>query len=421
MQLSFQKVIATLISVIHMIMALFGLMPLPKSNLNANTVNVFVHGLGGWGDYDALNQVMPYWGMQGGNLLTLLEKEGYECYAASVGPVSSAWDRACELYAQLTGGVVDYGAAHSAEHNHARYGRTYEALFDGWSSERQINLLGHSFGGPTVRLFAQLCDEGDTAEQAATPADEISPLFLGGMCERIHSVTTLAGVNNGSTAAGEPGDESALMSMFMTIAKLMGNLPVINGIYDLKLEQFGITGIPGDWKLNIATNDKIKNMTSGKDHAGYDLTLIGAQDLNSHTELNPDIYYFAYALNATEFDGDGNLVFSPTVNQSSPAVTIGSSMGMVNKDLPYTVGGITVDESWLPHDGMVNVISALHPFGQAYTEFDSQSSIQAGIWNEMPIIHGMEHMYFMMGDGSGDITLLFNFFMQHLAYLDTTY
>ena len=43
-----------------------------------------------------------------------------------------AWDRACELYARLTGTTVDYGIAHSAEKGHDRFGITYnEPLFEG--------------------------------------------------------------------------------------------------------------------------------------------------------------------------------------------------------------------------------------------------------------------------------------------------
>ena len=47
--------------------------------------------------------------------------------------MGSAWDRTCELYAQLTGTRVDYGKAHAEKYGHARYGRTYEKpLFPGW-------------------------------------------------------------------------------------------------------------------------------------------------------------------------------------------------------------------------------------------------------------------------------------------------
>ena len=87
---------------------------------------IFVHGILGYGDNDKLNSVTPYWGMQyKEDLMKSLNARGYDCHAASVGPLSSAWDRACELYAQLAGTVVDYGAAHSAEHHHERYGRSF--------------------------------------------------------------------------------------------------------------------------------------------------------------------------------------------------------------------------------------------------------------------------------------------------------
>ena len=86
---------------------------------------VFVHGLMGWGERSMLDPIMPYWGMTTGNLMKYLNSKGYESYAAQVGPLSGAWDRACELYAQLVGGTVDYGAAHSAAKGHDRYGITY--------------------------------------------------------------------------------------------------------------------------------------------------------------------------------------------------------------------------------------------------------------------------------------------------------
>ena len=75
---------------------------------------VFVHGLMGWGQRAGINAMLPYWGMTTGSLTSYLNSLGYETYSATVGPISSAWDRACELYAQLTGTTVDYGAAHGA-------------------------------------------------------------------------------------------------------------------------------------------------------------------------------------------------------------------------------------------------------------------------------------------------------------------
>ena len=75
----------------------------------SNLQYIFVHGLSGWGSYDKRYRQMPYWGMRGGDLMTWLRARGFDCYAASVSPTGSAWDRACELYAQLAGARVDYG------------------------------------------------------------------------------------------------------------------------------------------------------------------------------------------------------------------------------------------------------------------------------------------------------------------------
>ena len=50
------------------------------------------------------------------------------------------------------------------------------------------------------------------------------------------------------------------------------------------------------------------NFTSSRDHAGYDLSLRGAYDLNCQIKAQPGIYYFSYAACATQADGKGNWV-----------------------------------------------------------------------------------------------------------------
>ncbi|HZJ77194.1 MAG TPA: lipase, partial [Clostridia bacterium] len=167
---------------------------------------VMVHGMGGWGDTSSINSYVSYWGATTGNLVEFLNQENYDCYAASVGPFSSAWDRACELYAQLSGTTVDYGVAHSQKFGHERFGRTYEQpLFEGWGQTdendnlKKVNLYGHSFGGATVRLLTYLLENGCEEEISATAESEISPLFTGGKGDLVFSVTTLASPHNGTT------------------------------------------------------------------------------------------------------------------------------------------------------------------------------------------------------------------------------
>ena len=129
---------------------------------------VFVHGLSGWGGYDPMYRRMPYWGMRGGDLMAYLRQQGFDCHAASVAPTGSAWERACELYAQLAGTRVDYGKAHGEKYRHERWGRDFSAcpLIPEWNEDTRLVLLGHSFGGATVRLFSELLAPGRPHAQA---------------------------------------------------------------------------------------------------------------------------------------------------------------------------------------------------------------------------------------------------------------
>ncbi|PAV22511.1 alpha beta-hydrolase [Pyrrhoderma noxium] len=76
---------------------------------------------------------------------------------ASVGPISSLHDRACELYYAIKGGTVDYGEDHSRIHGHKRYGRIHDpGLYPTWSSTRPLHFLGHSIGGATIMKLQYL-------------------------------------------------------------------------------------------------------------------------------------------------------------------------------------------------------------------------------------------------------------------------
>ena len=187
---------------------------------------VFVHGLLGWGAQDALYRAVPYWGLAAGDVLGYLNRCGYDCRAASVGIISSAWDRACELYAALTGGRADYGIAHAQRFGHARFGTAYPApLVPGWGADRPIDLVGHSFGGATARLLMQLLAHGCPEEvQAAEAAGETpSPLFTGGKTGWVHALVAIAAPHDGSTFLDvQPDAANALSTLFLGAARALG-------------------------------------------------------------------------------------------------------------------------------------------------------------------------------------------------------
>ena len=115
---------------------------------------VLVHGLFGWGGTEVLG--LNYWGGFS-SLRDILNDAGYKVYTPSIGPVASNWDRACELYAYLVGGTVDYGAYHSATNGHARYGRTFPGVLpelNNPDSELKVHLVMSPLDGTTVTVFS---------------------------------------------------------------------------------------------------------------------------------------------------------------------------------------------------------------------------------------------------------------------------
>lgn len=201
------KIVKRTLSLITVLALIFTLAVQGAGAIQSADVNkypyVYVHGLFGWGADEGIDDTLPYWGSASCSLMDELNKLHYESYAASVGPMSSNWDRVCELYAQITGTRVDYGKAHSEKFNHSRYGRTYtKPMIEGWGEPdadgniKKINLVGHSFGGATVRTLTALLAYGSEEEQAATSPDDISPLFTGGKGNYINSVTTLCAPHN---------------------------------------------------------------------------------------------------------------------------------------------------------------------------------------------------------------------------------
>ena len=427
-----------LLSLLLAVLLLCSLMPACASAENAAAEDaypfVFVHGLMGWGDRSMLDPIVPYWGMTTGNLMNYLTSKGYESYAAQVGPLSGAWDRACELYAQLTGTRVDYGAAHSAEKGHDRYGITYETpLFEGWSAEKKVNLIGHSFGGATTRLLLELLANGSAEEVAAAKAagTEVSPLFEGGKGDWVYSLTAVAAPHNGTTFIETCDISTKVVTDFIYNFGASLGFTKLKGVYDLQLEHFGIYRQEDETDLQYLVRVlNSSDFMSHNDNAIYDLTIDNALKINDGIEMQKNVYYFSVCGDATH----ESAVSGNQVPDSSVFMLLKPFAAMIGKYYDkYTDGGVYIDRTWLPNDGMVNVVSGLYPVNsqlkcvnadgsKAYVVCDGYNNedYASGIWNVLPT-QPYDHLSIVGGILSNTVSNTRHLYMELISRVTSTY
>lgn len=354
---------------------------------------IFVGGMLSWGEENGMYK-LPYWGMVCGDFVKQLrEDHGIEAYAPQVGPANSAWDRACDLYAMLTGTRVDYGVAHSKEHLHARYGRTYEkAIVPGWGETmegggiKKVHLLGHSFGGATMRMLAELLTNGSEAERASTTDGTLSPLFEGGHGDMIATITSISAPHDGTTFTHAfEGFMNVLTPAVLGLLTVVGNTRA-NKVYDAHLEQYGLSVPAGQTNLkgilNLKNLQSIRNNMKTGDNVFYDLRIENASKLNDFIHCSPDVYYFSIAGNGTKPDPK-----NPEFQVRAPImifafIPFAKGMGKFPKQ---QIGDYYIDESWRPNDGLVPLASARYPHKEPHVMYEDvkDQPLQKGVWHVM--------------------------------------
>ena len=350
---------------------------------------VFVHGMMGWGEDKKFYKGLPYWGMVTGNYPRRMREKGYEVYTPTVSPLGSAWDRACELYANLTGTTVDYGVAHSKEKGHNRFGETFpEAMLPDWTPERSIHLLGHSFGGPTMRMFVELLRNGSPEERAATPAGQLSPLFEGGHGDLVKSITTISGPFDGITfphALPKTVDYGLTYGIPM-VASIIGNVGS-GRVYDFQMSQWGITAVKDGVRFarDMLNMKAIRNFVKAKDNVFADIHIPQAAEINKKLSVPAEQYLFSVTGNGTKTGKSGNQVRAPIMIFAFAPFAY--SLG---KFPDQTIAGVKITEGWRMNDGIVPVESGRHPTTEPWCEWVDvkDKPIQKGIWHALPTVPG---------------------------------
>ena len=324
---------------------------------------IFVHGTAGWGSYDERYERLPYWGMRTGDLMAHLREKGYSCHAASVSAEGSAWDRACELYAQIRGTRVDYGLAHSERFGHERFGEDYSGrtLCDGWDDDVRLVLIGHSFGGTTVRLFAELLAHGDEDERARTEPSELSTLFAGGQGRRVAAVCAVACALNGNATFDMLADPT----------------------FDPESSGAPWWSKPFGRAMSRELRDRSVG-TDPRDCADFDMRIDTAQLLNERMGTLDHVLYLSVPCSFTRRKGTR---YVPERGMEPFFVERAYQLG---RYVGVTGAGRVIARIWRESDGRVSTISEIAPLGAPVKDLDPDD-LQLGVWNVYPVHHG-DHM-----------------------------
>lgn len=352
---------------------------------------VLVHGFSGWGRDEMFE--LKYWGGLHVDLEKDLTDYGYTTFTAAVGPISSNWDRACELYAYIKGGTVDYGKSHSEKFGHARFGRTFPGLYKQWGdlqengNSKKIHLIGHSQGGQTARVLSQLLAQGSVEEMNSTSAEDLSSLFQGNH-HWVSGVATLSSPHNGSPAVDVVG-MVPIAEDFLKFIATMNNIPEKNLIYDFKLDQWGLVRSPEEDFLSYKKRVWNSNIWNTKDLASYDLSTSGAKILNSWVQAQPNVYYFSATGEDTWKDPITGF-YRPAPGMTKVLQPFAAIIGSFTRD---QVDQIPINNTWWPNDGLVSVTSGIGPTlgsKDVISHFDGHAKV--GQWNYLGLHESMDHI-----------------------------
>ena len=326
---------------------------------------ILVHGFCGWGRDELLGY--KYWGGTVVDIEEYLNSKGFVVHTASVGAISSNHDRACELFYQIKGGTVDYGAAHASKYKHKRFGKNYQGFYPKWDGNHPVHLIGHSMGGQTIRVLAQLLADNHFGHNS-------SEIW-------VKSATSIATPHRGTTLATmvenlSGGLAEEIVAGFLALAGSSYTL------YDFGMDQWDLKPHPGE-----SLHDFLKraDQTLGKttDVSMHDLLPIGAEEINQRVQTFTNIYYFSYATEETY-----------VLNPSSGCEWAEPAMNPMFWAYAYYMGHykgeqVHPNEQWWKNDGVVNTISMKGP-SQA-TIVDYNGLARPGVWNYLGLVESKDH------------------------------
>ena len=372
---------------------------------------VLVHGFMGWGP-DEMGSY-NYWGGKK-DMVEEFEEQGFKVLVTNVGPVSSNWDRAVELYYQIKGGQVDYGKGHAEKFGIVQkpMNKKYRGLYPQWSDKNPVHIVGHSMGGQTARMLDYLLRTAITDSAGFLEKSNLLGKSNNGY---IKSISTISTPHDGTTLTTFVTTWIPFLQDMIAVAAVVGN-----SFYDFDLEQWG-------FKRNNkeSWSSYFKRMQSHpawgtKNIVSWDVSIQGAREINSIATANPEVYYFSFINSNTVLDSSSGR----HVPHNSMSFIIRSNARLMGMKRAYFEDGTPTDTSWFENDGIVNKKSMYGPTtglngADPITNYSEDEILIPGQWYAMKELK-MDHRR-MVGHGTKeeDYNLLKDRYLSHLRLLAT--
>lgn len=256
-----------------------------------------------------------------------------------------------------------------------------------------------------MQLLADGCPEEVQAAEAA--GETPSPLFTGGKAGWVHALVAIAAPHDGSTFLDvQPDAANALSTLFLGAARALG-ISAFKGVYDFRLDQFGIRRDPDEPLTTAALRMLAQNPLPAGDNAFDDLRPAGARALNARIQTLPDTWYFSIPCCRTlprllTHDQKPDTAMTPLLWPFSAAM---------GRD------GAGVPRDWLPNDGLVNTISARYPAGAPHADFAPGQTPERGVWQVLPV-EPLDHLAAIGGVLNTGVVRTRLFYRRVMALLD---
>ena len=309
---------------------------------------ILVHGFMGWGREEMGSY--RYWGGKY-DIEQILKDEGFEVYTASVGPISSNWDRAIELFYQIKGGQVDYGKFHSEKYGLIQKpeGKKYKGLYPSWNQDNPIHLIGHSMGGQTIRMLDYLLRTSIADSSQKIEKNKILGMVHNGW---IKSITSISTPHNGTTLTDIMTTGIPFLQDFIALAAVVGN-----SFYNFDLEQWGFNRNEEERWGDYFDRMKTHPAWGTKNIVAWDVSIEGAREMNTFCTANQNIYYFSYATSNTILDSSSGR----HIPDKSMSFIIRANARLIGMKKAYFADGSPTDSTWFENDGIVNKQSMYGP------------------------------------------------------------